>query len=119
MECSITVPRPVWQGYRPSHERLGLGWAILSEAICQGENQNLDQNLLDKAEKLTPVRPIIDTKSKLPEVGSDTAHGARSLQSNGDGARLRTGQKHKVLGNFQECHGTFIHIYMPRSVRGI
>lgn len=42
------------------------------------------------------MRPIIDTKSKLPEVGSDTAGGAKSLGSNGDGVRLRTGQKCKV-----------------------
>lgn len=36
-------PGPVWLRYLPCHERLGLGWAILSEALCQGENQNLDQ----------------------------------------------------------------------------
>lgn len=48
-----TVPGPVWLENRPSHERLGLGCAILSEAACQGNNQSLDQNLLGRAEKLT------------------------------------------------------------------
>lgn len=72
-------------------------------------------NLLDRAEKITPARPITDTKSKLPEVGSDTAHGAKSLGSNGDGARLRTGQKHKVQGSFQEYPWNF-HIHLYASV---
>lgn len=64
-----------------------LGWTVLSEAMYQGQTQNLDQNLLGRAEKLTPVRPIRDTKSRLAEVESDTDCGARSLGSNGDGMR--------------------------------
>lgn len=59
----------------------------ISEAICQGENQKFDQNLLGRTEKLTPVRPITETKSKLLEVEADTACGAGSLGSNGDGMR--------------------------------
>lgn len=77
-QCSTPVPGPVWLEDRPSHERLGLGCAIISEAVCQGKNQNLDQNLLGKAEKLIPVRPITDTRLKLPEVGSDPGDGAKS-----------------------------------------
>lgn len=100
--CSITISGSVWLGYQPSHVKLGWGWTIFSEAIYQGDNQNVDQNLLGRAEKLSPVRPITDTKSKLLEVESDTAHGAKSWGSNGDGLRLRTRQKHKVPGNFQE-----------------
>lgn len=66
-------PRVSWRGYQPNHVRLGLGWATLSEAICQGENQKFHQNLLGRTEKLTPVRPITDTKSKLSEMEADTA----------------------------------------------
>lgn len=71
----MTVPGPVGLGYQPSHKRLGLRWAILSEAACQGEKQNSDQNFLGRAEKRIPVRPITDTRSKWPEVGSDTEVG--------------------------------------------
>lgn len=112
-------PRVSLAGHLPSHERLGLGWAILPEATHQGENQNLDQNLLGRGEKLTPVRPITDTKSKLPEVGSERARGAKSLGSNGAVVRLRTDQNIQSRAVFKHILGTFIHIYISQSLHGI
>lgn len=93
--------------------RIRLGYTIWG--IMPRRESEFRPNLLDMAEKLTPVRPITDTKSKLPEVGSDTAHGAKSLGSNGVGVRFRTGQKHKVQGNFQEYPWNF-HIHLYASV---
>lgn len=66
------VSGPVWPSYQPSHNRMGLGHAPLSEAVCPAESE-FDQSLLGGSGKLTPVGPITDTKSKLPEVGSDKA----------------------------------------------
>lgn len=74
---------PVWLEYQPSHRGEDQDELYLGEAICHRKNQNLDQNLLGRAEKLTPVRPITDTKYKLPEVGSNTSHGAKNWDGMG------------------------------------
>lgn len=52
---------------------------------------------------------------ELPEVEADTARGAGSLGSKGDGMRLRTGQKQKVRGKLQE-YPWRIHTHLYASV---